>query len=387
MEFVDIAKLYAIDYFGQNESEKLSFHTLQHTMKVVQQAELIGKNEQLSTEEMQAVLIGSWFHDIGYLTQIKDHEEASIRIMHDFFKKHPVSNSIAEMAERCIQATKREYPPKSIPEKVIVDADVSHIGSERFISISKKLRKERISCQNKDIPALAYWEETRTFLNTQTFYTDFAKAQFLAIKNENLSKVETMIQELESKRLFAGKKSKREELSTAKGIESMFRLTANNQMRLSSIADKKANILISINSILFSISAIASSKISFFDEKLIIPVFILFITSLVSLIFAILSCRPKLNSIKYTDQDLKEHKVNLLFFCNFVQLPFPTYEKAVKDMMGDYDHLYSNMIKDQYYLGQSLSRKYKLLRVAYNIFMFGFIIAGIAFISSYFTMI
>jgi len=37
------------------------------------------------------------------------------------------------------------------------------------------------------------------------------------------------------------------------------------------------------------------------------------------------------------------------------------------------------MIKDTYFLGVVLAKKYKYLRIAYNIFMFGLIAAMIAF--------
>ncbi len=52
----------------------------------------------------------------------------------------------------------------------------------------------------------------------------------------------------------------------------------------------------------------------------------------------------------------------------------------MKEMMNDSDYLYGSMVKDIYYLGVVLARKYKLLRISYNIFMIGLIIAVIAFI-------
>ena len=55
------------------------------------------------------------------------------------------------------------------------------------------------------------------------------------------------------------------------------------------------------------------------------------------------------------------------------------YDWAMREMMADKDYLYGNMIKDIYYLGIVLARKYKLLRISYNIFMFGLITAILAF--------
>ena len=45
-----------------------------------------------------------------------------------------------------------------------------------------------------------------------------------------------------------------------------------------------------------------------------------------------------------------------------------------------YDYLYGSMIKDIYFLGKVLARKYKMLRLSYTVFMFGFVASNIAFI-------
>lgn len=55
------------------------------------------------------------------------------------------------------------------------------------------------------------------------------------------------------------------------------------------------------------------------------------------------------------------------------------YQWAMNEMMKDKDYLYSSMVKDIYFLGVVLARKYKFLRISYNIFMFGLILAIIAF--------
>jgi len=57
-----------------------------------------------------------------------------------------------------------------------------------------------------------------------------------------------------------------------------------------------------------------------------------------------------------------------------------SYKEGMLQMMGDRDFLYGSLIKDIYAQGVVLGRKYKLLRAAYNIFMFGLIISVVAFI-------
>jgi hypothetical protein len=56
------------------------------------------------------------------------------------------------------------------------------------------------------------------------------------------------------------------------------------------------------------------------------------------------------------------------------------YEWGMKEMMKDSDYLYTSLIRDIYYLGVVLGEKYRLLRIAYTIFMFGIVIAVISFI-------
>ena len=47
--------------------------------------------------------------------------------------------------------------------------------------------------------------------------------------------------------------------------------------------------------------------------------------------------------------------------------------------MKDPDYLYGSLIKDIYYLAVVLGRKYRLIRLAYYIFMIGIITSVVAF--------
>ena len=165
----------------------------------------------------------------------------------------------------------------------------------------------------------------------------------------------------------------------ARGVESMFRLTARNQINLSSIADNKANILISINSIVLTVAvSVGVGKIS--DYPVItLPAVVFVATCLITIIFAILSTRPKISSGKFTKEDIYNKKVNLLFFGNFYNMEAEEYDWAVKEMMKDSNYLYSSMIRDQYSLGRVIGRKYRLLRIAYTVFMIGIILSSILF--------
>ena len=77
--------------------------------------------------------------------------------------------------------------------------------------------------------------------------------------------------------------------------------------------------------------------------------------------------------------------MNLLFFGNFHEMSLEDYTWGMNEMMNNRDYLYGTMIKDIYSLGVVLAKKYRFLRISYNIFMFGLIASVIAFgIASFF---
>ena len=60
-------------------------------------------------------------------------------------------------------------------------------------------------------------------------------------------------------------------------------------------------------------------------------------------------------------------------------MSLPDYDWAMQELLADKNYLYSSLVKDNYFLGVVLAKKYRWLRIAYNVFMFGIIIAMVAF--------
>lgn len=168
----------------------------------------------------------------------------------------------------------------------------------------------------------------------------------------------------------------------SRGVETIFRLTARNQINLNSIADNKSNILISVNAIIISI--IITMLISNFNSLSgnLYPIVILLVVCLVTIILAILSTRPNVKWGHFTKEDLKQKKVDLIFFGNFINMEYDDYLEAVLDMMETDEQLYSTMIKNQYSLGKILAKKFKLVKIAYNVFMIGISVTVVSFLVS-----
>jgi hypothetical protein len=166
------------------------------------------------------------------------------------------------------------------------------------------------------------------------------------------------------------------------GIETLLKVTASTDQRLSDMADNKAQILITVNSII--ISAIISLLLRKLKDNsfLVLPSYLLLTVSLATMILAILSTRPSIPRGKFSTKDIEDKKVNLLFFGNFYRMKLDDFAAGMKNVLHDKEYLYDSLIKDIHTQGVVLGRKYRLLRAAYNVFMFGLIIAIITFIVS-----
>src|SRR5690606_9122645 len=112
----------------------------------------------------------------------------------------------------------------------------------------------------------------------------------------------------------------------------------------------------------------------------IVPTFVLLISSVITIIFAIMSTRPKVTEGSFTREQIEKRQVNLLFFGNFHKMPISEYEWAMDDLMKDREALYNALTRDLYFLGVVLNRKYYLLRITYGIFTIGIILSVISFV-------
>ena len=394
---------YALDYFQTHKHINLIYHNREHTEYMAGKATQIANHYQLTDRDYFAVLAACWFHDLGYMVDISRHEEESAAVAETVLRKQQVSEDDITAVRNCIMATKVPQQPANLLEKITCDADLFHLGTDDFADNDKKLLEEINALHGTDIGRPQWRLKTIKFLEDHHYHTDYCQALLNGTKNKHLekwkakaakagdaptviatstnetgSKIETapvLLPGFSTDATAASKKDKPD-----KGIETMFRISSSNQQRLSDMADNKAHIMITVNSIILSaIISLLLRRLSDY-EYLIIPTFILLSVSLLAMTFSILATRPSLPPGLFTRNDVDTKQVNLLFFGNFYKMGLDDYTYGMVKMMEDKDFLYGTLIKDVYAQGVVLGKKYRLLRIAYNIFMFGLIAAVAAFI-------
>ncbi|MDR6406153.1 putative metal-dependent HD superfamily phosphohydrolase [Chryseobacterium ginsenosidimutans] len=381
MNILQKAKDYVEILFKDKLSSVYFYHNFIHTTYTVNKAEEIMKNTSVSKEDQEKVLLALWFHDAGYTESAENHEEKGVGIMKNFLQKENYPESYIDDVTKLILATKITYEPQNLLEKIVKDADCSHFASHDYNDISDALRKEweltNVRCFSND-----EWNAGNLDMlkNKHKFYTDFAKEYWQPLKEKNIKKIEKKLEKEEDKKESSENKKEKESKSD-RSVDTLFRVTLNNHTRLSDIADSKANILLSVNAIIISVclSVLVPKLDTPKNSHLIIPTFLLLFSSVLTIIFAILSTKPNVTKTKFTNQDVTDRKVNLLFFGNFNRMIFDDYSYAMKDLIKDREYIYDSMVKDLYYLGKVLDRKYRLLSVTYKIFMAGIIISVLSF--------
>jgi hypothetical protein len=157
---------------------------------------------------------------------------------------------------------------------------------------------------------------------------------------------------------------------TRQAAQTYFRTVFRNHINLSSIADQKAAIMISVNTLLIGALVTFTSYRNWAETRpdVLLPVALFTVCGLVSLIYAVLSARPS---------NQTPARENLAFFGSFSHLPRAEFAEKMERQLADPNALYGTLINDLHGLGQSLQRKYRLLRVAYTIFLVGLVISAL----------
>ena len=384
MSILQKAKDYVEILFKDKLSSVYFYHNFIHTTYTVNKAEEILKHTQVSEQDQEKILLALWFHDTGYIECAQNHEEKGVEIMKDFLKKENYPENYIEDVAKLILATKITYEPQNLLEQIVKDSDCSHFASHDYNDISDALRKEweltNVRCFSNDEWNAGNLEMLK---NKHKFYTDYAKTAWQPLKEKNIKKIEKKLEKEEGKenKKENSENKKEKEPKSDRSVDTLFRVTLSNHTRLSDIADSKANILLSVNAIIISVclSVLVPKLDTPKNSHLIIPSFILLLSAVLTIIFAILSTKPNVTQARFTMQDVADRKVNLLFFGNFNRMIFDDYQSAMNILIKDRDYIYDSMVKDLYYLGKVLDRKYRLLSITYKIFMAGIIISVLSF--------
>jgi len=367
------AEQFVQDLFDREIPAQYVYHNFEHTRRVAAVIGELADEAHVTDEEKENLVLSALFHDTGFSVSSKDHEMHSKDIAVKFLQGEGVPQPRIDEILKCIDATRLGHAPASRLEMLMKDADTSNLGQDNFFEITEQLRQELNIVNGEGIDENAWNRINLQFLKEHEFYTEEAKNRFTKAKQKHIKKIEKNLKK---------QKNANPDLITIgsnKSAQTQFKTALRNHIDLSSIADNKANIMLSVNALIITFTLPLLGERIAADKKLLIPTLILLLVCIVAMVFATLATRPIRMKGLSSLEDIKGKKSNLFFFGNFFQMSFQEYEAGMRVVVSDNELLDNSITRDLFFLGKALGKKYQYLRLCYNFFMFGIIVAVLTF--------
>ena len=376
------AEKYVKHLLADQLNNNFLFHSQGYTNNLVKKANLILDEDTTIKVDKNLILVSVWFLNAGYAKSYDDYIQESSKLALEFLENEGVDNSTIKTVCNLIINAWQDDKPKSDEEAILKDVRTSFYASSDFDELLQLLRLE-LENFNKTVPDLETWrmnyvEKLRI---EHSYFTDYAKENWQEKKESNILSLISSLQKMDKTEKKEILKARLKDESPQRAIQSLYRIELRNHIKLSDIADTKANILLSVNAIIISLllANLLPKLDSPSNSYLIYPTVIFILFSIASMIMSVLATRPKVDNSNLVDDDIKKKDTNFLFFGNFHSMELNDFKSKLKDIIKDKESIYDSLSMDLYYLGKVLQNKYRLLRWTYTIFLVGVILSVIAF--------
>lgn len=157
-------------------------------------------------------------------------------------------------------------------------------------------------------------------------------------------------------------------------LDHLMRQTRQHHVQLSSMADVKANMMITLAAL---VTTFLLNNIQ--DPFLRWPALTMIFFCLLTILAAAYAAMPKVDFTKRPNLD--DPDCNILFFGNFMNLDYSEFRGVMEQMMADPGKVYEAQVREVYELGVFLGyKKYRFVRLAYIFFIVGFIVSALVFV-------
>jgi hypothetical protein len=368
-------------WYQQEMPAGVIFHNFHYALYLHKAIDKLSSKTELKEAEIELLKLAAYFQYVGMAKDYNHYKQHSCTIARATLdgEGYPSTAQVCQLIEEL-----NNDLPQSLLNKVYEDAHHYFLGKNSYDTKSQLLRIELERMTGQKLSEAEWHSYQVKLLLNYHYYTPWARKK---LGKARLSR----IAQLESKRAKAKEKTlkKKTGKNLGRGVDTLYRTSFRNHINLSTIADGKANMMISINAIVLSILlTLSGAGISFLQDfttnglLYFIPVLILAFSSLIALVFAVFSAKPKVTALtlrKKKPELVDDSNVNLLYFGNFLQIEKEEFINYLDQLKSDQNKLYKEMSKDLYNLGIVLKRKYQLLTISYSIFAAGLVLSVLAF--------
>ncbi len=398
-------QLHSMECIIEN-ANRVVYHDVRFAKRLITHIKTITADEEISEDDIQILSICAWLYTIlfgnvrtGSKNKNQLFDESALYIDEHYPKLLDGFEMDKTDSAKIINLVKAAIKIETSHNRlsgIFTDALVMDLTGDQAMDRLKKLYEEAV-LGDVNLSLSKFYDLMIGYLSPYNANTEYGKTHIQPAALELIHKLEREKRKLSQKKNIILKKQleiSEDELKElrknlvgvkgrdVRGIQTLFRTTSRNHYTLNQMVDRKASIMITVNAIILSV-VIGGLLRSTGDTLLgIMPMAILSIASLFSIIFAILSITPNRTQGEFTVDDIRNKKGNLLYFGNFHNMEFRDYEWGMLQKLSDSNFLYSSMIRDLYYLGKTLQKKYTLIRISLQFFVIGLVSSFVLFMIS-----
>lgn len=162
-------------------------------------------------------------------------------------------------------------------------------------------------------------------------------------------------------------------------IDQLLRHTRWHHVQLSAMADAKANMMLTVASVVTTLSVGHLT-----NPLLRLPAAIMIIFCVITIFLAAYAAMPKRPILHIGEERPNPHApdFNLMFFGDFSKLTYAEYVEAMEEIVNDPGKTYEAQVRDIYLLGCFLEKqKFRFVRLAYMTFIAGMLLSAAAFMA------
>ena len=404
-KLISDAKKFAINKI-MRYPDRVVYHDMKFARRYTDYMDMIGKHAKLEQADINIATAAAWlvassygniitsFNKKGFV--VSNLESQMVTNANDFFNDHSANEKDKGAILKALQEIDFPKIPETNVGKLLADgltADIVTDGSK------KRLKKiyEELLLHDVNLSKAKWYDIAIAIMGQLQFHLPYCQDEHkgkiddlilgiekdkkkLSKKTDIVLKKELQISDQELKELKKGLNSLKGK--DARGIQTLFRTTSKNHYKLLQMVDKKASIMITVNSIILSLvlgGIIGKESTPELNSSIhhLLPIMLLTLTAVGSMLFAVLSITPIGSHGEFTESDVRNKGGNLIYWGNFHNMQERDYEWAFLQLMNDQEYMYITMVKDIYYLGLSLKYKFRLIRISLILFLVGLSITAL----------
>jgi predicted metal-dependent HD superfamily phosphohydrolase len=186
------AKKYILKKLERELDPRLTYHSVDHTLDVLESAVRLAEMEDIPPEDLVLLKTACLFHDSGMLVTYRGHEEASIEICRQTLPAYGYTEEQTDTICRMILTTKLPQCASAHLDKILCDADLDYLGRSDFFMIAHRLKYEWDTLKIYPTTLQEWYKIQRDFLSAHRYFTVSALKLRQSYKMENLNQVNLM---------------------------------------------------------------------------------------------------------------------------------------------------------------------------------------------------